>query len=180
MKANFPFARLENSVMAPPLVLLVSVSGRGWGGGGGGVRVRRNSLSSLIIWLKLGLMFGSSTQQDCTMKARLGDIPSGIPGLSCCNVFNNNKRGWFPLTQWSDGRDGKKKIKPWMLLRRQLAGWTSPRMASDLLEAPITQFQSCRHLLCCCNASSLLDEASLYYRAMDDMKTCMVLYIMLM
>ena len=134
MKANFPFGRMENSVMARPLVLLVAVSGRGWGGGG--VRVRRNSLSSLIIWLKLGLMFGSSTQQDCTMNARLGDIPSGITGLSCCNVFNKKKkkRGLFLNNSMITGEKReveKEEEEPWMLLRRRLADWTCPRMAYD-------------------------------------------------
>lgn len=86
IKENFTLFRVEKSVMAP---LLVTASGSSSGSGGaesgGGWSVRMNSLSMRIIWLKLGLMLGSSTQHDCMMKARSGDMSSGRLGLSCCN-----------------------------------------------------------------------------------------------
>jgi len=56
----------------------------------GGKRVKRKVLSMRMIWLKLGLMLGSSTQHDCMMKARSGDISSGRAGLSCCNSYEKH------------------------------------------------------------------------------------------
>lgn len=91
IKANFPLARAENSVIVPLLVTVVasldSASGRGVAVAvavAGAGSVNKNSFSILIIWLKLGRRLGSSTQQDLIMKARSGGISSGIEGLSCC------------------------------------------------------------------------------------------------
>ena len=89
MNENFPFARAENSVIAPLLVeasWLTTDSGRrGCWGGSGGATVKIYSFSMRIIWLKLGRKLGSSTQHDCMMKARSEAISSGIVGLSCCS-----------------------------------------------------------------------------------------------
>jgi hypothetical protein len=78
--------REENSVMVPLLddaASLVSDSGKD-GVGEGGESVKRNALSIRMIWLKLGLKLGSSTQHDCMINARSGDTSSGRAGLSCC------------------------------------------------------------------------------------------------
>jgi hypothetical protein len=50
---------------------------------GGGGSVCRKESSILTIWLKHGLVFGSSTQHDCTMKTNSGGVPSGSCGLIC-------------------------------------------------------------------------------------------------
>lgn len=82
-KANFPLVRTDNSLMVPLLAAasLESVSGIG---GEGGDSLKRNELSMRMIWLKVGLKLGSSTQHDWMIKARSGDISSGSRGLSCC------------------------------------------------------------------------------------------------
>lgn len=73
-------------MMVPLLVTtgasLVSDSDKDGPGGG---RVKRKALSILMIWLKLGLRLGSSTQHDWMIKASSWEISSGILGLSCCN-----------------------------------------------------------------------------------------------
>lgn len=66
---NFPLARTENSVIAPLLVVAAAVSvvfdaGEDSEDGEGSGSVNRYSLSMRMIWLKLGLMLGSSTQHD--------------------------------------------------------------------------------------------------------------------
>lgn len=64
MKANFPLARLENSMMAPFLVISASEGLVSDEVGDDGLSVKRNSLSIRMIWLKLGRILGSSTQHD--------------------------------------------------------------------------------------------------------------------
>lgn len=81
---NFPLARAENSVIAPLLVVAVSVVSDAGEDGEGGGSVNRYALSMRMIWLKLGLMLGSSTQHDCTINARSAGMSPGILGLSCC------------------------------------------------------------------------------------------------
>lgn len=84
---NFTLFRVEKSVMVPLLVIASgSFSGSSGIEGDGCWSVKWNSLSKRIIWLKLGLMLGSSTQHDCMIKARSGDISSGRLGLSCCKL----------------------------------------------------------------------------------------------
>lgn len=82
-KANFPLARAVDSAMVPLLVVAASLESGSCEDCGGGEMVKRKVLSMRMIWLKLGLMLGSSTQHDCMMKARSGDISSGRAGLSC-------------------------------------------------------------------------------------------------
>ena len=81
-KANFPLERADNTLMVPLLLVTAAasstVSGSSGMEGEGSGRVNRNSLSMRIIWLKLGRMFGSSTQHDCMMNAKSGDMSSGI------------------------------------------------------------------------------------------------------
>ena len=102
MKENFPLARAENSVMVPFLLAaasasLVSDSGND---GEGGESVKRNVLSRRMIWLKLGLRFGSSTQHDCMMKASSGEISSGRVGLSCCIIRLKTIVSFFPIKKY--------------------------------------------------------------------------------
>lgn len=90
--ANFPLARLENSMMVPFLVS--SASEELVSGGDGdvdGLSVKRNSWSIRMIWLKLGRMFGSSTQHDWIIYASSAGVSSGRVGLSCC-IFRRSKR----------------------------------------------------------------------------------------
>ncbi|KAB1215051.1 hypothetical protein CJ030_MR4G018565 [Morella rubra] len=52
--------------------------------GEGGESVKRNALSMRMIWLKLGLRLGSSTQHDCMMKASSGRyLPEDQASLCC-------------------------------------------------------------------------------------------------
>lgn len=84
-KENFPLVRADNSVMVPllgtaaPLVLDSSSNDDG-----GGETLKLKVFSMRMIWLKLGRMLGSSTQHDCMINARSGDMSSGRPGRSCC------------------------------------------------------------------------------------------------
>lgn len=93
-KANFPLARAENSVMAPLLVAAASLVSDSGTDGEGGLSVKRKALSMRMIWLKLGLKLGSSTQHDWTINARSGDISSGRPGLACYVIDNNEYQVW--------------------------------------------------------------------------------------
>lgn len=84
IKASFPLFRAVDSAMVPLLVVAAaSLESGSCEDCVGGKRVKRKVLSMRMIWLKLGLMLGSSTQHDCMMKARSGDISSGRAGLSC-------------------------------------------------------------------------------------------------
>lgn len=77
--------------MVPLLVAAASLVRDSDMDGKGGERVKRKALSMRMIWLKLGLMLGSSTQHDCTINARSGDISSGRLGLSCCTFLIKQK-----------------------------------------------------------------------------------------
>lgn len=83
-KANLPLARVENSIMAPFLVTSASDELGSCKGSEAGLSVNRNSFSIRMIWLKLGRIFGSSTQHDWIIKASSGGMSSGRAGLSCC------------------------------------------------------------------------------------------------
>lgn len=99
IKENFRLERAENSVIVPsllPAVTSVSSTASQSSGGqeGGGGRVKRNVLSMRIIWSKLGLRLGSSTQHDCMMNASSGEISSERFGLSCCFQVSEKGQKW--------------------------------------------------------------------------------------
>lgn len=81
-KENFRLERAESSVPGAASSPLSDSSRDGEGGGGG--RVKTNALSMRMIWSKLGLRFGSSTQHDWMMNASSGEMSSERFGLSCC------------------------------------------------------------------------------------------------
>uniref|UniRef100_K4CS71 Uncharacterized protein n=1 Tax=Solanum lycopersicum TaxID=4081 RepID=K4CS71_SOLLC len=81
-KANFPFARAENSTIVPLLATVCSTGSVASRDGEGSGSVKRYAVSIRIIWLKLGRMLGSSTQHDCMINAKSGEISSGRLGLS--------------------------------------------------------------------------------------------------
>lgn len=84
-KENFPLVRADNSVMVPLLGMAAPlVSDSSSDDDGGGVTLKWNVLSMRMIWLKLGRILGSSTQHDCMINARSGEMSSGRLGRSCC------------------------------------------------------------------------------------------------
>jgi hypothetical protein len=84
MKESFlPPARADAADMTVLVLLLgTSTSSVSVHVGGGGSVYRKES-SIRTIWLKHGLVFGSSTQHDCTMKTSSGGVSSGSCGLIC-------------------------------------------------------------------------------------------------
>lgn len=86
MKANFPLVRTDKSVIdvLVPLLAAAPLESESGKDGDDGESVKRNELSMRTIWSKVGLKLGSSTQHDCMINARSGDISSGRLGLSCC------------------------------------------------------------------------------------------------
>lgn len=84
IKANFPLVRADKSFIETLLAAASLTSSESGKDDCDGESVKRNELSMRTIWLKLGLKLGSSTQHDCMINARSGDISSGRLGLSCC------------------------------------------------------------------------------------------------
>lgn len=79
-----------DAIMLPPLLVTTGTTASGCGVDGDGGRVKRKALSMRIIWLKLGLEFGSSTQHDCTMNTSSGGTSSGNGGRTCCQKHNSD------------------------------------------------------------------------------------------
>lgn len=120
--------------------------------GSGGEIVDRYFRSICTIWLKFGLEFGSSSQQDVKIKASSSGRSSAL-GLTFWNRNHCHSIKHGMMMERIVLCFGQKNLL-WKLQHKRLVDWTFLQMAIDCVTAPTVLWQSYKYRPCDCNVSS--------------------------